>query len=100
MSLRTLVHCYHFYQLNQSETSRSVFQELMLIGINYIFPPLIAHGLPRTRTNLYHEAYHKQHLSDLPLATEHNWEHCGNRHTPKPKAGDGGRHKVAQNGDQ
>lgn len=48
---------------------------------------------------MYHEAYRKQHLSDLPLATEHNWEHCGNRHTPKPKAGDGGRHKVAQNGD-
>lgn len=86
MSLRTLVHCYHFYQLNQSETSRSVFQELMLIGINYNFPPLIAHGLPRTRTNLYHEAYHKQHLSDSSLATEHDWEHFGNRYPPKTQS--------------
>lgn len=65
-----LVHHYHFYQLNQRETSHSIFHELMQIGINYIFLSLIAHGLPQTRTNRYHPAHHWQHPSDSSLATE------------------------------
>lgn len=82
-----LVHHYHFYQLNQRETSHSIFHELMQIGINYIFLSLIAHGLPQTRTNRYHPAHHWQHPSDSSLATECVYFENGD--PVKPKAGAG-----------
>lgn len=82
-----LVHHYHFYQLNQRETSHSIFHELMRIGINYIFLSLIAHGLPQTRTNRYHPAHHWQHPSDSSLATE--CVYFENSDPVKPKAGAG-----------